>query len=189
MRPALRSVLVLYRPTGSEGEQLIRIPASPQSWNVAKATPNAISASRLIAPGDVFPILSDRPVIVMLGLSWLRFRSGFQCASPAALGSGGGRLPRRGDQMAMPHNDFVDGPQAAILGRKLTLFDRAFDVEVLTLLESEGDIGKIAIELQVMPVGVLLPLLVSVLISVALAQPNVGHRGSGRKVANFGPFR
>jgi hypothetical protein len=88
--------------------------------------------------------------------------------------------------MAMPHDDFMDGPRTAVFRRKLALFNRAIDVEVLTLLESERDVGKIAIEGQVVPIGVLLPLLVAVLITVALAEPDIGYRRSGWQMPDCG---
>ena len=78
--------------------------------------------------------------------------------------------------MAVPDDDFVYRPRAAILRGKLTLFNGALDVQVLALLEPEGDGRQVPVERQVVPICALLPLFVAVLEAVALAQTDIGYR-------------
>ncbi len=78
--------------------------------------------------------------------------------------------------MAAPDDDFIDRSRAAILRRKLALFNGTLDVKVLPLLEPKGHGRQVPVERQVVPICALLPLFVAVLEAVALAQTDIGYR-------------
>src|SRR3954449_12218951 len=135
-------------------------------------TPAAMSARGFSAVICVRGTLSNRPVIVMIGLS----RNGHGGVTGPARTTRRRRLSRGRDHMAMPHDNFVDCPGAAVFRRELALFDRAFDVQVLALVEGDSDVGKIAVKRKAVPVRMFVPLLGAVLIPVALAQAGVGDQ-------------
>src|ERR1700685_2698937 len=128
-------VVVRYRPIGSEGEELIRNPISPQTANALMPTPIAIRP----AP-RVWRSLTDRPVIVMAGRClrvWQRFavrgilflRGGYRSRCAA----------RSRDQMALTHNHLVDHTLRPVFGGELPLLDAALDKDVFALLECQRD--------------------------------------------------
>src|SRR5262245_2197306 len=131
-------------------------------------TPAAMSARRFAAMICVCRTLSNRPVIVMIGIS-RNSHGGVTGTAQAARR----RLCGGGYHMTMPHDDLIDRPRAAIFRRELTLLDRAFDVQVLALVEGDGDVGEIAVKRQAVPVCVFVPLLVAVLIPIALPKADV----------------
>jgi hypothetical protein len=90
-------------------------------------------------------------------------------------GSFRGGTTRRGDQVAVPHYYFMNSPLRSIaLRRELALLDGAFDENVVSLLEGHRDAGKVTVERQAVPVGVLLRLAIPGLVSVAFTETDVG---------------
>jgi hypothetical protein len=90
--------------------------------------------------------------------------------------------------VAAPHHDFVNGPLRPIACRReLALLDGALDENVVSLLEGHRDAREVAVERQAVPVSVLLLLASSVLVSVALAETDVGD-GCSRSKASDGGF-
>jgi hypothetical protein len=80
--------------------------------------------------------------------------------------------------MAMFHNDVGHGPLHPVLGRELTLFNRALNVQVIALLEGQCHLGEVSVKAQVVPVSVFLSLLVSALVSLSLSKACVRNRRS-----------
>src|SRR5260370_39246501 len=117
-RFAQASAVVKYRPMRSDGEVLTRRPRKPLSWNVATVTPVATRVARRI-----FLTLSDRPT-VMIDCSFLKIRDS-RFLRRCGRGSFSGSPTRRGDQVAVPDNDFMDDSLHAVaLRRELALLDR-----------------------------------------------------------------
>src|SRR5260370_40171765 len=166
-RFAQASAVVKYRPMRSDGEVLTRRPRKPLSWNVATVTPDATRAAR-----QIFLTLSDRPT-VMIDCSFLKIRDG-RFLGRRGPGSSCGGSTRRGDQVAVPDNDFMDDPPHTVtLRRELALLDRPLDADVVAFLERRCNARKVAIERQVVPVGVLLRFAVAVLVSVAFPKTDI----------------
>ena len=90
---------------------------------------------------------------------------------------------RRSDQLAGPDNDLMnDSLHSVALWRELALLDGSFDEYVVALLEIRRDAGKLAIERQVVPIGVLLRFAIGVLVPVALAETGIRDGCSRRKI-------
>src|ERR1700676_1966746 len=139
-RFAPASAVVIYRPIGSDGDVLMRSPRESVSWNVATPTPVATKAVR-----RTLRSLSDRPT-VMIDCSFLKIRDGRLLRRCTRCSFCGGS-PRRGNQVAIPHDDFMDDPLHAVaLGRELALLDRPLDEDVVALLEGRRNARKVAIE-------------------------------------------
>ena len=96
----------------------------------------------------------------------------------------------RGDQVAVPNDDFMDGPLCSIaFRRELALLDGALDEDIVAFLESHGNARQIAIERQAVPIGLLLRFAVRVLIAVGFPEADVGDRrwaSSGRRGEDLG---
>ena len=110
----------------------------------------------------------------MIDCSFLKIRD---CSLLGGCGCGSlcGRSPRCGDHVAVPNDDFMDDSLRSVaLRRELALLDSAFDEDVVALIEGHGNAGKIAVEGEAVPVGVLLRFAIGVLISVAFAETHVG---------------
>ena len=87
--------------------------------------------------------------------------------------------------MTVSDDDFIDSPRATIFRRELALFDRALDIDVLALLESDRHIRQITVEREAMPIRMLLPLLVAILITVGLPETDICYRGSRRQITDL----
>src|SRR5471030_1626843 len=169
-RFALPSVLGMYRPTGNDGDVLIRSPRKPQSWNVPTETPAATRTRRRMGATRVFLSLSNRPAI-MINCSFLKI---WDCG---LLGCGAlcGSSARRGHEMAVPDNQLMDDPLHSVaLRRELTLLDGALDKNVVALIKGHGDAREVTVKRQVVPVGVLLWLSIGILVPVTFAEPDIG---------------
>jgi hypothetical protein len=165
---------------GSDGEVLMRRPREPLSWNVTTTTPVATRAAQ-----QLFLTLSDRPTLI-IDCSFLRIRDGRflgRCGrSPFCDASTG-----RGDQVAVPHNDFMDDSLYAVALRyELALLDGPVNEDVVAFLEGRRNARKVAIERQVVPIGVLLRFTVAVLVSVAFPKTDIRDGCSGRKISERG---
>src|SRR5580704_11767301 len=143
----------------------------------------AIRERRRIGAKRVFLSLSNRPA-VMIGCSFLKIR---HRTFPGVRGYGAlcGCSPRWGYDVAVPNDNFMDNPLHSVtLWSELALFDGALDENVVALIESHGNAGKIAVKREVVPVGVLLRFAIGVLISVTLAESHIGNGRSRGKVAD-----
>src|SRR5271155_3936539 len=133
------------------------------------------------APRRICTSLSDRPT-VMIGCSFVKIRDA------RFLGSRGNFLfgcssTRRCDYVAGSNNHFMDDSLHSIaLRRELALFNRPLDEDVVAFLEGRRNPRKVAVERQVMPIGVLLRLALAILVSVTFPETDIRYRCSRRKV-------
>src|SRR5471030_1704828 len=119
-------VAAMYRPTGNDGDVLIRSPSKPQSWNVPTETPAATRTRRRIGAMRVFLSLFNRPAI-MVNCSLLKV---WDCGLLGHCGCGAfcGSSARRGHQMAVPNDHLMDDPLHSVALRcELALLDGALD--------------------------------------------------------------
>jgi hypothetical protein len=117
----------------------------------------------------------------MIDFSFLKIRDG-SLLGTRGYGTLRARSPPWGNEVAVPDDNFMDNPLHSVaFWRELSLLDSALDENVVALVEGHGDAGKIAVEREVVPVGVLLRFAVRALVSIALAQADVGDGSSGRK--------
>jgi len=124
----------------------------------------------------------------MIDLSFLKIwdsRLVRDCSRSALRGSS-----RRSYEVTAPHDNFVNNSLDSISFRsELALLNRAFDKNVISLVECRGDSGKITVKRQVVPVGVLLWFAIRVQVSVALSETDIGDGRSGRKISGGGLSR
>ena len=119
----------------------------------------------------------------MIGCSFLKIRDG-RFLGRCGRGSFCGGSTRRGDQVAVSNDHFMDDSLHAVaLRRELALLDRPLDENVVAFLEGRRDARKVAIERQVVPIGVLLRFAVAVLVSVAFPETDIRDGCSGRKIS------
>ena len=119
----------------------------------------------------------------MIGGSVLKIRDG-RFLGRCDRGSFCGGSTRRGDHVAIPHDDFMDDSLHAVsFRRELALLNRPFDEDVVAFLQSRRDARKVAIERQVVPIRVLLRFAVAVLVSVAFPKTDIRDGCSGRKIS------
>src|ERR1035441_2819257 len=88
--------------------------------------------------------------------------------------------------MDRPRDNLEDGSLAAILRRELAGLERAFDEDVVALLERRGNVREVAIEPQAVPVRVFLGLVVAIRVAVALSHPHICDRRARRQIPNAG---
>src|SRR5580698_9513627 len=120
----------------------------------------------------IFRSLSDRPT-VMIGGSVLKIRDGRFLGRCDRCSFCGGST-RRGNQVAIPHDDFMDDSLHAVtFRRELALLNRPFDEDVVAFFQSHRDARKVAIERQTVPIRVLLRFAVAVLVSVAFPKTDI----------------
>jgi hypothetical protein len=90
--------------------------------------------------------------------------------------------------MTVPHDDFVDDPLGAIFRSELALLDRTFNVNVVSLVEGQGDSRKVPVERQIVPVGAFLPLAITVLEAIRLPQSQIRDGHTGGQISRFALF-
>jgi len=82
----------------------------------------------------------------MIDCSFLKIRDA-RLLGRCDRGSFCARSPWRGDQVAIPNDDFMDHSLYAVsLGRELALFDRPLDEDVVPFLKARRNAGKVAVE-------------------------------------------
>src|SRR6266404_568158 len=118
----LLSVVVTYRPRGSDGEVLNLSPSQPQKTNAPVNAIAAVTATFRICEAEVVRKLLNRPVSVMsngsfkVGDLFALLRSSIACGCRTSLR----------DHVAMANHDFVDDPLRTIFRNEFALFDRSF---------------------------------------------------------------
>src|SRR5690348_14298676 len=121
-RLASERAVTRYRPSGREGEPLMRMPATPQIPNVPTMVINATVMIRSPLRGRPVRGLLNRPLGVMT-------RASFQLRYPLTTlrrsVADRDRPTRLGDHMAIPHYDLVHGSFDTVLGHEFALLNRA----------------------------------------------------------------
>jgi hypothetical protein len=122
----------------------------------------------------------------MIDCSVLKIRD-YRLLGSCGCGALYGGCARWGNEVAAPNDNFVNGPLHSVaFWSELALLDGALHEDVVAFGERHGDARKIAVEGQVVPVGVLLRFSIRVLVPVALAESDIGDRRSGRKIPDGG---
>src|SRR5215467_12337720 len=114
----------MYRPSGSDGDELNLIPRKPKARNAPRITATTVIPSLRTCDRDVARTLPNRPVIVMARRCfqiWNRlpvWRCGVRCR-------GGTRehASRRRNHAAMAYEDSVSVSLGRDAGRTLALLD------------------------------------------------------------------
>src|SRR5580704_17611647 len=117
----------------------------------------------------------------MIDCSFLKIRDG-GLLGDCGYGTLRARSPRWGYEVAVSDDNFMDNPLHTVaFWSELALLDGALDENVVALVEGHGDARRIGVQREVVPVGVLLRFAIRVLISVTLAQADIGDGSPGRK--------
>src|ERR1044071_1212770 len=128
---AFLSVVMTYRPRGSEGEVLNLSPSEPQKRNAPVNAIAAVTATIRICEAEVARKLLNRPVSIMsngsfkVGELFALLRSSIACRRRASLR----------DDVAMANHDFVYDPFRTVFWNEFALFDRSFDKHVFAFFE------------------------------------------------------
>src|SRR6266404_618652 len=171
-----------------DGESFNRTPAhAATSAKVSVPPPNA-STSRLIAQPAC-----DWICRFQLTRNWPVIFNSHACAH-RSIGSifSGGRVRRfvpaseGRDHVTLAHNNLVHRPRLVAVARdELSLLDPAIDVYVVALLERLGDIGKLSVKTEAVPVRKFPCFPAAIRVSDALAHADIGHGSAGRKMPHF----